>query len=36
MAEFRKITEVEEISELTGDENILVSDHGYLKQINYE
>lgn len=34
MAEFRKITEVEEISELTGDENILVSDHGYLKQIN--
>lgn len=34
MAEFRKITEVEEISELTGDENILVNDHGYLKQIN--
>ena len=34
MAEFRKITEVEEISELTGDENILVSDHGCLKQIN--
>lgn len=34
MAEFRKITEVEEISELTGNENILVSDHGCLKQIN--
>lgn len=34
MAEFRKITEVEEISELTGDENILISDHGCLKQIN--
>lgn len=34
MAEFRKITEVEEISELTGDANILVSDHGCLKQIN--
>lgn len=34
MAEFRKITEVEEISGLTGDENILLNDHGCLKQIN--
>lgn len=33
MAEYRKITEVEEIDALTGDEKILVEDHGTLKRI---
>ena len=33
MAEYRKITEVEEIDALAGDEKILVEDHGTLKRI---
>lgn len=33
MAEYRKITEVEEIDALTGNEKILVEDHGTLKRI---
>ena len=34
MAEFRKITEVEEVEKLTGNEKILVNDDGTLKQIS--
>lgn len=34
MAEFRKITEVEEVEKLIGNEKILVNDNGALKQIS--